>query len=99
MQCGNVVPSPTMSEMPQAFAPRMYALQRLVHGAKLVVPVSWSYALAMTTRPAPCDVVSQVAHGKPNWNGSVPACARAPPSCFFRSPRSADCEVSSPDGL
>ena len=76
----------------------MFAAQRLLHGWYVDVPVSWSYSLAITTRPAPCDVVSQVAHGKPNWNGSVAACASAPSSAFFRSATSAACVISSPAG-
>ena len=37
----------------------------------------WSYSLAMTTRPAPCEVVSHWFQAKPNWNGSVAAWATA----------------------
>src|SRR4051812_40635775 len=99
MQCGNVVPSPTISDTPHALAPRMLAAQRLLHGLYACVPVSWSYSLAITASPAPCDVVSHVAHGNPNWKGSLAACARAPSSAFLRSPWSAAWVVSSPAGL
>src|SRR5262245_19051369 len=99
MQRGKVVPSPTISETPQALTPRMLAAQRLLHGLYVAEPVSWSYSLAITTRPAPCEVVSHVAHGKPNWNGSDAAVASAPSSAFFMSPTSAACVVSRPGGL
>src|SRR3954463_4382239 len=99
MQCGNVVPSPTISETPHAFAPRMLAAQRLVHGLYVVVPLSWSYSLAITTSPPPCEVVSQTSHGKPNWNGSLAACASAPARAFFRPAGGAACVGSRPAGL
>src|SRR4029450_8397258 len=99
MQRGKVVPSPTISETPHAFAPRMLAAQRLLHGLYVVVPVSWSYSLAITPRPAPCEVVSQVAHGNPNSNGSDAAVASAPSSAFFMSATSAACDVSRPGGF
>ena len=35
--------------------------------------MSWSYSLAITESPAPCEVVSTASHGKPNPNGSVAA--------------------------
>src|SRR5919201_2929701 len=98
MQCGNVVPSPTINDTPHAFAPRIFANQRLLHALYVGVPVSSSYSLAMTTRPAPCEVVSHVAQGNPNWNGSVPAWPTAPSSAFFRSATRAARDVSSPGG-
>src|SRR5262245_2055108 len=99
MQWGNVVPSPTISETPHAFAPRMFAAQRLVHGLYVVVPVSWSYSLAITTSPPPWEVVSHTSQGKPNWNGSLLACASAPSSAFLRSASRAAGVVSRPAGL
>src|SRR6476661_6375957 len=70
MQLGKRLPSPTASDTPQAFAPSTLASQRLLWLAKLEVPDSWSYSLAITDRPKPCEAVSNAAHGKPNRNGS-----------------------------
>jgi hypothetical protein len=74
-----------MNDDPQPFAPRMFESQRLSSFAYVPSPTSVSYSDAITERPAPCDVVSQVSHGKPNPNGSVTACATAASSCRFRS--------------
>ena len=63
------------------------------------MPDSWSYSLAMTARPAPWEVVSQVAQGKPKPNGSVAAWANAPSRAFFMSASSAAWVTSSPGGL
>src|SRR5947207_15618474 len=59
-QCGNVLPSPTISDVPQALAPRMLASHPWLEAPYVCVPVSWSYSLAMTDRPAPWLVVSHV---------------------------------------
>ena len=98
MHFGKFEPVPTISDRPQAFAPRTFASQRSAWAAYVVVPVSWSYSLAMTDSPAPWVVVSQTSHGKPNPNGSVAPWARAPSSAFFMSPRSAAWVVARPAG-
>src|SRR4029078_1512748 len=69
-QWGNFAPSPTIRDRPQAVAPRMLGRQRSAWGAYVEVPVSWSYSLAITERPAPWAVVSQTFQGKPKRNGS-----------------------------
>src|ERR687885_2655996 len=56
MQLGKVLPSPTISEVPQALAPRMLASQRFASTAAVRLPVSAWYSLASTDRPAPCEV-------------------------------------------
>src|SRR5436190_1602450 len=99
MQCGNVEPSPTMNDDPQPFAPRMFESQFISSFAYVPTPTSVSYSAAMTDRPAPCEVVSQVSQGKPNPNGSAPARATAPSSSFLRSPSNALGVVSSPGTL
>ena len=93
-----MVPSPTMSEVPHAFAPRTFASQRPLHPACAFEPVSCAYSLAMTARPVPWVAVSHVDQGNPNWNGSVEARAIAASSAFFRSATSAAWVVSSPGG-
>src|SRR6188474_164691 len=75
MQFGKTLPSPTISDEPHAFAPRMLPTQPIAWSAYAPELVSASYSLAITDRPAPCEVVSHWAHGKPNPNGSVAACA------------------------
>jgi hypothetical protein len=99
MQCGKVVPSPTMNEEPQAFAPRTLASQRPLQAAWALEPVSSAYSLAITDSPVPCVAVSHVAHGKPNWNGSDDACAIALSRAFSRSASSSVCVTSRPAGL
>ena len=70
-QCGKRLPSPTMNERPQAFAPRTFESQRVDQAAYGRAPVSWSYRLAFTDRPAPCEVVSHTFQGKPKPNASA----------------------------
>src|SRR5439155_25955861 len=78
MQCGNVLPSPTISEVPHALAPRTFASHLPLYAAYVLVPDNWSYSLAMTESPPPWDVVSHAAHAAPvsgnaKPNGSVAA--------------------------
>src|SRR5439155_23850887 len=98
MQCGNVEPSPTMNDEPQPLAPRMLESQPISWFAYVPAPTNVSYSAAITDSPAPCEVVSQVSHGKPKPNGSVAACASAASSCLFRSASSAARVVSRPAG-
>src|SRR4029077_2032682 len=99
MQWGNVVPSPTISDVPHAFVPSTFASHRDANAAYALLAVKLSYSAAITTRPPPCDVVPYVAQGNPKPKGSVPACATALSSCFFKSESSAACVTASPDGF
>ena len=58
MHSGNVLPSPTINDVPHAFAPNTLACQRLPNVAYAVELVRLSYSFAMMTSPPPCDVVS-----------------------------------------
>src|SRR3954451_13218262 len=53
MQRGNRVPSPTTSDTPQAFPPSTLPSQCPACLPAGLVPVSWSYSLAITDRPKP----------------------------------------------
>src|SRR6266478_6865984 len=99
MQCGNVLPSPTISDVPQALVPRTLASHRDAYAAYAVEFVRLSYSFAITTNPPPCDVVSYAAQGNPKPNGSLPACVTALSSCFFKSASSAACVTASLLGL
>src|SRR5258706_8421863 len=99
MQSGKVLPSPTISDVPHAFAPSTFACQRFPYAAYAVELVRLSYSFAMITRPPPCEVVSYVAQGNPKPNGSVPACVTALSNCFFKSASRAASEVASPGGF
>src|SRR5262245_24247909 len=97
--CGNLVPSPTMNEEPQALAPRTFASQRPLQAACSPDPVSSATSRAVTESPVPWDAVSQVDQGKPNWKGSALARARALSSAFFRSATRSAWVTSRPIGL
>src|SRR5882724_2581069 len=99
MQCGNVLPSPTISDVPQAFVPRTLANQRVAYAAYAVDPARLSYSFAITTNPPPCEVVSYAAQGNPKPNGSLPAWVTALSSCFFKSASSAARVTAKPLGL
>ena len=69
MQSGKVEPSPTMNEAPQGLAPSTLSIHPWAWVAKVVVPVSESYSLAITDSPAPWETVSEELHGYPKANG------------------------------
>src|SRR5260370_22078880 len=99
MQSGKTVPSPTINEVPHAFAPKMLSSQRAECAACVLVPVSAVYSLAMTESPPPWLAVSSVAQDKPNPNGPFEPMLVALLSSFWKSASTLAWFTANPLGL